>query len=265
MSTSRGDALTGVLRQVGQGLSLPLPHRVRILRELAADLESFTALLVKQGMPTEEAHRRATEALVPDEAALRLLDCLHEPWYRRRTGHVLPDRLRMMERGALAVSTALVLGAEAYALRQVDVFGDPSPFLGPVLAMGALLFALVASKAFQLFIKGDDGSPRAGLLSILSCSGATLGLGLGGTVFDLYRLAGTLEANPEVAAALVPLWLGRSAVLLTVALITSMAGALGWFILNQWVSVSEGAQREVLGLPPRSPLSWSDHDERIVD
>jgi len=265
MNARTVDAHTRALREVGEGLTLPLPHRVRILRELSFDLESFTAQLVKQGMPAEEAHRRAANVLVPDGAALQQLGRLHEPWYRRRTRHLEPGRLRLVERSTLAVSTALVLGAEAFALRRVDVLGDPSPFLVPVLAMGAILFALLAAKAFQLFVKGDDARPRAGLVTILSGAGATLGLGMAGTLFDLYWLTGRLEANPEAAAVLAPLWLGRSAVLLVVALLLSMAGALGWFVLSQWVSLAEGAHREVLGLPVRSPLPRRQTYGRALD
>jgi hypothetical protein len=117
-----------------------------------------------------------------------------------------------------------------------------------------LLFALVTAKTFQLFIKGEHTRPGKGLGTLLLVAAATLGVGLGGTVIDLYRLAATLEASPEVSVVLTTQWLGRSAVLLSVALIVSMAGALAWFALSQWISLAEGAHREILGLPPRSRL-----------
>ncbi len=257
MNARSGDVLTDVLREVGRGLTLPLPDRVRILRELASHLESFTELLVDQGVPPEEAHRRAAATLVPDGAALTQLDRLHRSWYLRRTERVAPDRLRLMERTALALATTGLLVGEALTLRKVDLFGDPSPFLAPVLVVGSVLFALALAKAFELFIKGDHRRPRTGLANILVAAAATLGLGVGGTVFDLYRLAATLEGNPGASDVLTPLWLGRSAVLLVVALLLSMAGALGWFVLSQWVSLAEGAHRDVLGLPPHSSLSRS--------
>lgn len=244
-----------VLRQVGQGLTLPLPRRVRILRELSYDLESLTDLLMVQGVAADEAYRRAAQALAPDRTALDQLDRLHEPWYRRRTRGMAPDRLRLVERAALGTAATAVLVGESLALRRADLFGDPSAFLTPVLVAGALLFALVVAKAFDLFIKGEDTRSRAGLTAILVVAGATLGLGLGGTIIDLYHLAVALEATPERASTMTLLWLGRSAVLLAVALILSMAGALGWFVLSQWVSMAEGAQREILGLthPSRPP------------
>jgi hypothetical protein len=200
---------------------------------------------------------------VPDGETLRRLDRLHASWYQRRTRGLKPDRVRLVERGALAVATTTVLIVEALALRRADVFGDPSPFLLPVMAAGALLFALVAAKAFRLFIKGDHARLDSGLTTILIVAGATLGLGVGGAVFDFYRLADTLSQTPGVSDALAPLWLGRSAVLLTVALLFSMAGALGWFVLSQWVSLVEDAHREVLGLPRRPRLSRRNHGVRV--
>jgi len=234
---------------VGQGLALPLQSRVRILRELAFDLEELSADLMARGVPAEEARRRATEALVPEGPALAQLDRIHAPLYRRATRGVAPWRLRMMERGALAAGTALVLAGGSVALARVDVFGDPSAFLAPVLVVGALIFALVAAKAFELFVRGDHALPGRGLGAILGVSSLALGLGLGGTFFELLRLAGTLQSAPELAEVLVPAWLARTAVLLLVALLVALAGGLGWFVLSQWVALAEGAQREVLGLP----------------
>jgi len=127
--------------------------------------------------------------------------------------------------------------------------------MAPVLVAGAVLFALILAKAFQLFVKGDHARPRAGLTTILAAAGATLVLGVGGTFFELYRLADTLSTAPEAADVLAPLWLGRSATLLAVALLIAMAGALGWFVLSHWVSLAEGAHQELLGFPRRLPQS----------
>ena len=71
--TARGFA--PVLREVERGLALPIPDRVRILRELEYDLEE-------------------------------LRDRLHAPWYWRVTRHVTANRLRLAERAALAIATA---------------------------------------------------------------------------------------------------------------------------------------------------------------
>jgi hypothetical protein len=241
---------SAALRGLGQGLALPLPRRVRILRELAYDLEELSGRMVEQGVPPEEARRRAQEALIPGPESLRQLDRIHRPWYRRTTEGLPPGRLQLAERAALALVTGVVLVLEGWALRRVDLFGDPSPFLVPVMAVGTAMATLLVAKTFQLFVKGDHARPGEGLGTILVSAAATLGLGLAGTGIDFYRLAAQLESTPGLATEWVPLWLGRTAVLLAVSLLMSLAGAMGWFVLRQWVALAEGAQREILD--PRS-------------
>ena len=48
-----------VLREVERGLALPIPERVRILRELEYDLEELSAQLVAGGLTEEAARGRA--------------------------------------------------------------------------------------------------------------------------------------------------------------------------------------------------------------
>lgn len=247
----RGAAdFTPLLREVGRRLRAPLPRRVRILRELASDLEALHGTLVADGVEPDEARRRAAEALVPDGSALAALERIHEPWYRRLTRGETADRVRRLERGALAVLTAAVLALAAATLLRADLLSRPSPFLWPVLGLGALLFAVAAAKAFQLWIKGEHRAPRRGLATLLGLSIATGILGVGGVLLDLYLLAARLEADPARAEALVPAWLVRDAALLSVALLVAVSGALAWFLLRHWVAMVEAAQHDILSSPP---------------
>ncbi|GMV06771.1 MAG: hypothetical protein AMXMBFR53_30460 [Gemmatimonadota bacterium] len=253
MSTMAGGAFADVLRQVGQGLALPLRSRVKILRELAFDLDELSADLMARGVPAEEARRRAAEALVPHAEALTALDRIHAPLYQRVTRGVTAHRLRAAERGALFALTSGVVLVEGLALRRVPLSGDPSTWLAPVLAAGGLLFALTAAKAFALFVKGDHRHPARGLNAILAAAGVTLALGVAGGFFELYGLALALEARPELAGTLLVAWLGRTAVLLAVSLLLALAGGLAWFFIVQWISVAEGGQAEILGIHPHPP------------
>lgn len=253
MSSAASGAFRDVLREVGQGLALPLQRRVKILRELAFDLEELSADLMARGLPAEEARRRATEALVPHGEALTALDRIHAPLYHRVTRGLAAHRLRALERSALFALTAMVLVVEGLALRSVPLVGAPPPWLVPVLAAGALLFALTAAKAFTLFVKGDHRHPAGGLSAILGAAGLTLAVGAAGALFEFLALAATLEAQPELAGALLMPWLGRTAVLLAVSLLLSLAGALAWFFIAQWISVAEGGQAEILGIHVHTP------------
>ncbi len=61
-----------VLQQVERGLALPIPDRVRILRELEYDLEALYDQLLQEGLSEAEARRHALQALVPDSGTLLL-------------------------------------------------------------------------------------------------------------------------------------------------------------------------------------------------
>jgi len=250
MSARPRRAFAPVLQEIDRGLALPIPERLRILRELEFDLEELWGRLVAQGLTADEARRQALDALVPDSGTLGELDRLHTPLYKRLTRNLTPGHLRLAERSALALATATVLFAQGLALLRVNLLWDPSPFLWPVLGAGALLFAAAVAKAFQLWIKGDHGRPERGLQVILTGSGLILALGIVGVIFDLYRLSAILERSPELVGELAAAWLVRDSALLSVAIILSLAGGLFWFVLSQWVVRVSGARWEVLGLHP---------------
>ena len=237
-----------VLREVERGLALPIPDRIRILRELEYDLEELCARLVAGGLTEEVARGRAVQALVPDRVTLRELDRLHAPWYRRVTRHLAADRLRLAERSTLAIATGLVVIGQTVALLSVDFLRDPTVFLWPVLGLGTLLFAAITTKVFDLWIKRDHTKPARGLGTILGLACATLLTGILGTVFDLYLLAGGLETAPELADVLIPNWLRRDMTLLSVSSLLALGGGLAWFVLNQWLHRVDGARNAVLGL-----------------
>lgn len=241
-------AFLPTLREIEGKLTVPIQDRIRILRELEFDLEELQDRLVAQGVPPEEAQSRAVEALVPEGIALEELGELHTPLYRRITHRFSDHHLRIVERSALALVSGSVLFAETLLLTRVDLLTDPSPFLWPVLGLGAVLLSAVLARGFQLWIKGDHQVLDQGFRGILTLSVAILGWGVGGTMFDLYRLAGTLERSPELAGLLAPQWLVRDCALLSVSVLLALAGGLTWFILTQWLTLVSRAHRDVLGL-----------------
>ena len=237
-----------VLREIEEQLTLPIPERVRILSELEWDLEALWKGMIAQGISADEAKRRALRALVPDPDTLQELGRLHAPIYTRATERVRDDRLRLLERSALALVTGSVLTAQTYALLQADLLRNPSPFLWVVLGLGALLLGIILATAFQLWIKGDHRRPHWGAQPILLLSVLIAIVGTSGTLMDLFQLAGILEAKPEQATALAPVWMARECTLLAVTTLLAMAGGFFWFVLTQWLTLVRGAHRNVLGL-----------------
>lgn len=237
------------LRRLDRDLTVPMPDRLRILRELEFDLEALSDEIEARGMPAAEARARALDALVPDGATLRELDRLHAPHYRRLTGHFSPGRLRTIERSALALVTAVVLLTETFLLLRVDWFRHASPFLWPVLGLGALLFAAIATQSFRLWVKHDHQDAAASFRVILFLSGLTLATSIFGALADFFRLAGVLEAEPGLAGSLLPEWLAGSCILLSFSLLSALAGGLAWFIPAHRLALVSGAHAELLGHP----------------
>lgn len=243
------------LRELESRLSVPIPERVRILRELEFDLEQLRTRFMASGLSAETARARALEALVPDGVALQQLDELHAPVYRRLTRRVRDDRLRLFERTALALATAAVLLVGTLLLLSNWTFRVSPHLVWPVLGAGALLFAVMAANLFRLWIKGDHRPAWLGVGMILGLAGATLLVGLTGVFIDTYRVFGTLAVSPEMTETLVPRWLRRDAALLSVSILIALAGALAWFVLTQWLTAVSDAHRDVLG------LGLSDHSK----
>jgi len=235
------------LRALERELPIPIPSRVRILRELEYDLEELQARFVAEGLPEDEARARALEALVPDRGTLLELAHLHRPLYRRLTRSVTEVRLRSLERAVLALVTAVTLLGQAVALTRADLLRDPSPFLWPVLGLGTILLTTVLATAFSIWIKGEHGLASRGIRLILLLSGGVLATGIVGVFVDTSLLASFLEHTPERAASLVPAWLVSSCALLSVSLLLTLGGGLGWFVLHQWVQGVKGAHRSALG------------------
>lgn len=247
MSRERTRRFLPTLRELEDGLALPLPDRVRILRELEFDLEELFRRFLDQGVPVAEARDRAVKTLVPNRRSLGHLTVLHAPLYRRLTRGLPEDRLRRAERWALVATAGLVLALETLAVSRLDVFSDPSPFLLPVVGLGALMLSLAAANVFRLWIRGDSADPGPGLGALLALTGGILLVGVLGTVADFHALAGVLEKTPGLASTLLLPWLVRSCGLLAVALLLALAGGLIWLALAQWLALASHARMETLG------------------
>ena len=236
------------LRSVDRELQVPPKERLRILWELESDLEALSRQLEGQGLDPAEARRQAEEALVPGGSALRELSRVHAPLYRRLTGHISDTRLRAIERSALGVTACGVVFVEGLALMSVDLLSSPSPFMWPVLALSGLLALAVLSQLFRVWIKADDTEPSPpGPALVLVLAALVLATGIGGAFTDFLRLAASLESAPD-PTGLAPLQaFVRISALLSVSLLVTLAGALCWFVQNQWLSFHASAREELLG------------------
>jgi hypothetical protein len=254
MSAGSHRVFLPALRELEGRLSLPIPDKTRILAELEWDLEALWAGMVAQGITADEAEKKALQTLIPDVHTLEELGRLHAPLYRRATEGVRNERLRLLERSALALVMAGVLAFQTYALLQADLLGNPSPYLWPVLGGGALLLGTIVAKAFQLWIKGDHRHPDRGVQFILLLSVLILIMGISGTFMDLFQFTQILEATPSQLQLLAPTWLVRECTLLAISILLAMAGGFFWFVITQWLTLVRGAHRQALGLDGQERL-----------
>ncbi len=249
--TGRGDRpFLSTLRKVERQLKVPISARIRILRELEFDLEGLRGQLESEGVEEEDARVRSLDALAPDPNAIQDLGRIYVPRYQLITNHLAQDRVRLLERTALAIMAVSVLVAETLVLLRADLLRDPSPFLWLVLCLGGLLFAMAMGEVFAIWVKGDHRLARHGSQAILVTAGVIMTTGLLGVFVDGYRLLVTLETEDALPGSLLVQWLGREAELLAVSLVLALAGGLTWFILTQWLTAVSEAHRRVLGLDP---------------
>jgi hypothetical protein len=201
---------------------------------------------MSDGLTSEEARRRALEALVPDDIAVAHLETLHRSWYGRRTGTWTDLGLRRFERTLLAGAFLVLLVVETGAILQADFAGYISPFLWPVLATGTGVVLLVLAKTFELWIKAEHRQPRRGLRALVGLSILPSGIALIGIQIDVIRLAATLEQSPELANALVVRSLIENCATMAIAILFGLVGAIGWLVFTQWIAVQEDAHQRAL-------------------
>ena len=226
MSRAGSRPFLGALQAFDGALTLPLPDRTRLVRELESDLEQLRSRFLAEGLSADEADRQAVQALLPDGPALLALEAIHEPayrtWIRAWTRAWGEKRVRIVERGTLAASVGLLLLAGSVALAGTDLFLDPSPFLIPVLALGAAAQVVAVWKAFELWVRGEHGRPARGLTLLMALCLGTLLLGAAGSLVDTWVLAGALAAGPAQAAAMMWAGLVRTCGLLAVTLLLTL-------------------------------------------
>jgi hypothetical protein len=238
------------LEQLDAALTVPQPQRGRVIAELAADLEDLYGALRADGLSAADAERRALELVLPEGAALRELELLHQPLYRRLSSRLSGSARVRLERAAVVLLSLGVVGLTAAALPLGMLLADPSPFLVPVLALGCagLVVALVC--ALRMFVLGaaspDDGA--RGLDFVLLVAAAGPYVAVTGMLIDFYMAIGHIMADPARTAAVLIRLLRTDGTLLVSALCLALLTALSWLLLHARLAVL----REAAAAPGRS-------------
>ncbi|MFW6201104.1 MAG: hypothetical protein ACOC8B_00880 [Gemmatimonadota bacterium] len=238
-----------VLRRVGARLELPHPARTRVLRELSSDLDDLYRAYRERGLDDDEAAARAARLLAPSSDSLEALERLHAPLYRRLLARFSHRTRNRAERVLLGGISAVVLSGGFLALAGADVLAGPSPWVAPVLALGAAVLVLGAAKIFLLYVKRDHSPSRlrTGLSALLALGCASVIVGVLGFLLDTYRFAEAVAGAVDRQFVLTMRWVRQDATLLALSLLVALAAGLAWFLCLRRVIAIEAAEASLYG------------------
>lgn len=244
------------LERIDAALTVPQPQRGRVIAELAADLEDLYGRLRADGLSAADAERRALELVLPEGAALRELELLHQPLYRRLSARLSGSARVQFERAAVVVLSLGVVGLTATGLPLGMLLADPSPFLVPVLSLGCagLIVAMVC--ALRMFVLGaaspDDGARGLDIVLLFAAAGPFVAFT--GMLIDFYVAIGNIMADPARTAAVLIRLLRTDGTLLVSALCLALLTSLAWLLLHARLAVIREAAATAGRSTPRLVL-----------
>jgi hypothetical protein len=238
----------GVLRQVNDGLDLPQPTRSRILLEMAGDLEDLFQHHLSQGFDEAEAARRAEEAFVASDEALKHLARIHESG-GRFTDRVTRQVGSLWEKVLLVVWVLAVIFLASTVATEERFFLIVSPFVWPIAGLAASTFGFTLWKLYELFVRKppDVRRLRSGLSVLLFIAGASLAVSSCGLFYNMRWLAfRAFEGAPESVFRMAGGWFLATSSMMIIGLLTAILSALVWFLLANLVARAES--REAVAL-----------------
>ncbi|MDH3744587.1 MAG: hypothetical protein OES47_05735 [Acidobacteriota bacterium] len=238
----------GVLKEVNRTLDLPQPTRSRILLEMAGDLEDLYRHHLSEGLDEAEAARRAEEAFVASEEALRRLARIHEKggdWADRLT-----RQLRTLwEKALLVLWLVAVILLVGKAATEERLFLVRSPFVWPLMILAVAVLALGVWKLYQLFVKKrlDVRRLRSGLSGLLFLAAASLMVSACGFLYHLRWYAfQTFEGAPETVFRMFGTWTLAISSMAIIGLLTAVLAAMVWFVLANLIAGIENREADAL-------------------
>lgn len=229
------------VRAATDGLSVPPRARVRILEELAGDLEDLYAALRATGLSEREARRRAERLLAPRPEALNALAGVHRPVWARFGG------TGAVERGFVALLFGGMVWLSWMAVARAGL--RTGMLFVPIAAIAVAGAGLALRKAVRIWGLGESSPApvRAGAGDLLVAATGALFAACFGIVFELWRVAGTVEGAPDGALPYVTEWLRASVALAATGIGVALLCGLAWLAFVQRAAVLERAERRILG------------------
>lgn len=241
------------LREMADRLSLPPSTRVRIVRELSADLEDLAAALERRGVAPEEARREAMRTLVPSAETLAELNACHRPLYERLVDRFSDPARNRLERTLFGVALVSLAALGVTALPHLELYREPTRWTWLLSGLGVAGLGLALWTLFQLHVRRllSAARLRRGLRWLPAIAATAVVGSLAAVVLDLYETAGILMGTGVDRPAVLLAWLQRE---MAVASLGLLVGALTlglWLWLSAGIAQVARAERELqLNLEP---------------
>lgn len=220
-----------VLRRAERGLAIAGPGRSRILLEMSHDLEGLYDAYVARGMEAGEAERLAEAMVGASPEGVAELARMHASPLALLLARYSVEGRHRVERVLLTGVVLVALAGGIGALASSGLTRAPSPFVWPLVLLGAVGAGMVAVRMAEMFGGAVRAGPLARLSVILVLAGACLAVGGAGAAIELWMVAGRAA---EGAAGNVDALghLARAAEVLTLALSAALALFMAWFHLR---------------------------------
>jgi len=240
--------LNDTLRKIAERLDLPQPFRARVLLEIAADLHDLERHFLDQGLPEEEAQRRAIEQCDLSDEAISGLVQVHAGGYRRFLERLGAQARTRWERWFLAAILVFVAVTAGRLVLTAALFRAASAFVWPVLASTFLAVSVLVVKYHAAYLRQDHDAKRlrAGLMLAPGLATANLFIGMAGLWLGLYFAARRIALDSDHVPAHVSDWMLSSSATLIVSLVSALLIAILWFTLAGKIARIEEAEAAVL-------------------
>jgi len=244
--------LKELLAAIDARLDLPQPARSRVLLEIASDLRDLESHYLGQGLPVEEARRRAADRCDLSEASIRELVRVHGSPYRRFMDRLGAQARSRWERAVFAVLMLLVAASLGPPMVGGGMFRAAGAWAWVVLGLGAGAVIIGLAKLHAVYLRQahDPRRLRAGLNAIVALGGTGLAVGVLGANVALFRAAEAGALHPDHLLPAIITSMRSGSALLVIAFLAAIVSAAFWFPLAGRVARIEEAEAALLFLDP---------------
>ena len=148
------ERFASLLNSLNSRLTLPQPHKYRVMKELADDLEAYYEYYISKGVSEEEAVRLAENKVDVDNETLRLLIRLNESPLNDVFRHFTVRGRRVIEIVCFIVLAMIIGFPQVMRYMGVDE-AKPGIIIWPLTGLALGLSLITVNKTLSIYIMKD--------------------------------------------------------------------------------------------------------------